>query len=99
RAGRPAEAAKPQQPANVINLMDALRKSATAEKGGAKKPEPSEREGGLRRPGGKSGKEASDATVPAPHRARRSKPEPEGAPRRGARAPSGTGTRKTAGSR
>jgi DNA end-binding protein Ku len=40
QAGRPAEAAKPQQPANVINLMDALRKSVTAEKGGPKESEP-----------------------------------------------------------
>jgi DNA end-binding protein Ku len=34
QAGRPVEAAKPQRPANVINLMDALRKSVAAGKQG-----------------------------------------------------------------
>ena len=36
QAGRPVEAAKPAQPANVINLMDALRKSIASETGGLK---------------------------------------------------------------
>ncbi|WKW51995.1 Ku protein [Rhodomicrobium lacus] len=33
QAGRPVEAARPAQPTNVINLMEALRKSVAAEKG------------------------------------------------------------------
>ncbi len=36
QAGRPVEAARPAQPANVINLMDALRKSIASETGGLK---------------------------------------------------------------
>lgn len=36
QAGRPVEAAKPKVPTNVINLMDALRNSIAAEKGGFK---------------------------------------------------------------
>ncbi len=39
QAGRPGEAARPRQPSNVVNLMDALRKSIAAEKGGVKQPE------------------------------------------------------------
>jgi DNA end-binding protein Ku len=39
-AGRPAEIAKPARAANVINLMDALRKSIAAETGGVKASEP-----------------------------------------------------------
>ncbi len=38
QSGRPVEAVKPRQPANVINLMDALRKSIEAGKGEAKSP-------------------------------------------------------------
>ncbi len=38
QAGRPIEAVKPRQPANVINLMDALRKSIEAGKHEAKSP-------------------------------------------------------------
>ncbi len=37
QAGRPVEAAKPQRPTNVINLMDALRNSIASEKGNPKK--------------------------------------------------------------
>jgi DNA end-binding protein Ku len=33
QAGRPIEAQKPKQPADVVNLMDALRKSIAAETG------------------------------------------------------------------
>jgi DNA end-binding protein Ku len=40
QAGRPVEVSKPQRPTNVTNLMDALRKSIAAEKGGMKEPEP-----------------------------------------------------------
>ncbi len=36
QAGRPVDVAKPAQPANVINLMDALRKSIASETGGLK---------------------------------------------------------------
>jgi len=39
QAGRPVEATKPQQPANVVNLMEALRESIAAETGGMKEPE------------------------------------------------------------
>jgi DNA end-binding protein Ku len=39
QAGRPVEVARPQAPAKVINLMDALRRSIAAEKGGLKEPE------------------------------------------------------------
>jgi DNA end-binding protein Ku len=67
QAGHPAKAAKLQQPANVINLMDALRKSATAEKGGPKKREPAASQDELRRPGKKTGKKARNA---APSRTR-----------------------------
>jgi len=65
QAGRPAEAAKPQQPAKVINLMDALRKSATAEKAGAKERELAAPQDGLRRPGKKTSKKAAAAARPA----------------------------------
>ncbi len=40
QAGLPVEVSKPQRPTNVTNLMDALRKSIAAEKGGMKEPEP-----------------------------------------------------------
>ncbi len=40
QAGRPVEASRPQAPTNVVNLMDALRKSIAAETGGMKPPEP-----------------------------------------------------------
>ncbi len=46
QAGRPVEAARPAQPANVINLMDALRKSIAAETGGMKEAAPSAEGGG-----------------------------------------------------
>jgi DNA end-binding protein Ku len=64
QAGRPAEAAKPQQPAKVINLMDALRRSAAAEKGGAKEREPAVPADGSRRPGRKTGKRVGDLAPP-----------------------------------
>jgi DNA end-binding protein Ku len=38
QAGRPVTAAAPREPAKIINLMDALRKSIAAEKGGLKQP-------------------------------------------------------------
>jgi DNA end-binding protein Ku len=38
QAGRPIEHAPPPRPTNVINLMDALRNSIAAEKGGFKEP-------------------------------------------------------------
>jgi DNA end-binding protein Ku len=40
QAGRPVEASRAPQPTNVINLMDALRKSIAADKGGMKEPSP-----------------------------------------------------------
>jgi len=53
QAGRPAGAAKVQEPANVINLMDALRKSVTTQEGGPKK----------QGTGKKTGKKAPDAAA------------------------------------
>jgi DNA end-binding protein Ku len=101
QAGRPAEATKPQQPANVINLMDALRKSAAAERGGAGEREPPGQEDRPRRQSRKAGKEPLGAA--ARRRAARSKPEPKRAARRAGledgRTPPGAGTRKTAGRR
>lgn len=44
QAGRPVEAQRPARPANVINLMDALRKSIAAE-AGTKGPEPAAGQG------------------------------------------------------
>ena len=41
QAGRPIEAARPQQATTVVNLMDALRKSIAAETGGMAAREPS----------------------------------------------------------
>jgi DNA end-binding protein Ku len=61
QGGRPAEAAKPQQPAKIINLMDALRKSAAAEKGGVKQRQAAAPENRSRSPGKKTGKKAPHA--------------------------------------
>jgi DNA end-binding protein Ku len=103
QAGRPAEAARPQQPANVINLMDALRRSAAAEKGGAKEREPEVPGDGPRSESRKAGKVASGAAAPARRRAGQSKPERERAVQRADRVerqtPSGARTRKTVGRR
>jgi DNA end-binding protein Ku len=99
QAGRPAEAAKPQQPANVINLMDALRKSAEAEKGGAKERQPDVPEDRLRRQGKKTSRKAGNAAAPA-RPADQPKPEPKrAAAREAGRSPSGPRARKTAGAR
>jgi DNA end-binding protein Ku len=70
QAGRPAEAAKPQQPAMVINLMDALRKSATAQKGVLKEREPAAPKDELRRRGRKTAKKAA-AAAPSGSRIRK----------------------------
>jgi DNA end-binding protein Ku len=75
QAGRPTEAAKPQQPANVINLMDALRKSATAEKSGVKERKPAAPEDRPRKAAPKTGRKVPEAAAPA-HRPGQSKPEP-----------------------
>jgi DNA end-binding protein Ku len=56
QAGRPAKAAKLEHPANVINLIDALRKSAATQKAG---PEVSDDR--ARKPGKKTVKKTSPA--------------------------------------
>jgi DNA end-binding protein Ku len=59
QAGRPVEPSRAPAPTNVINLMDALRKSIAAEKGGMKEPAPrpeKEREEGEERPERKTAK-------------------------------------------
>ncbi len=97
QAGRPVEAVRPAQPANVINLMDALRKSIASETGGLK-----ETAGGApvtRRRSAKAGeKKAEDEGKPHRHAAqarhepkRTGRPAPEERPAR-AKTP-----RKTAG--
>ncbi|MGO9171719.1 MAG: Ku protein [Rhodomicrobium sp.] len=69
QAGRPAEAAKPQQPANVINLMDALRRSVAAEKGGFKKPEPQAARAEPRKPAKRAVKKPDHVSGPVRHAA------------------------------
>ncbi len=76
QAGRPVEAARPQRPTNVINLMDALRKSIAAE-GGMKTPEP-EKEGEE----GKPGPAKRAAKAPAEGRRLRSAAESRAEPKR-----------------
>ncbi len=103
QAGRPVEAAKPQHPANVINLMDALRKSIAAEKGGLKERRPEAAGQGPRRstkqaakrPAGE-GKSARNAAQsrPEPRRVERSAGGGEERPASAARAKA---PRKTAG--
>jgi DNA end-binding protein Ku len=75
QAGRPVEAAAPQQPANVINLMDALRKSIAAEKGGLKEAQADEK-----KPAKGPSRKSSDDNVPA-RQAAQSRPEPRRAGR------------------
>jgi DNA end-binding protein Ku len=100
QAGRPSEPAKVQQTANVIDLMDALRRSATAEKGSPEEREPAALKEGPRKPGGKTGKDLSGPAASARRRAVQSKPEPAPQLRRESRehgrASSSTGTRKLA---
>jgi DNA end-binding protein Ku len=62
KAGRPIEAAKPQPPSNVINLMDALRNSIAAEKGGLKKSDLAAEEKAASKPAKKQPRSASDET-------------------------------------
>lgn len=75
QAGHPAAEAKLQQPANVINLMDALRKSATAQRGAAKEREPAARDEGPRKAVKKTGRKVADAAGSA-RRSDQSKREP-----------------------
>jgi DNA end-binding protein Ku len=69
QAGRPVEASRPAQPTNVINLMDALRRSIATEKGGLKEQAPP--------------REAEEP-APRPARRTAKKPEDEGMPLRSA---------------
>jgi DNA end-binding protein Ku len=75
QAGRPTPAAAPQRPANVINLMDALRKSIAAEQGGPK-------EGQLRpvkeeaTPAKRGAKKQAESAKPA-RQAAEMRPEPK----------------------
>ncbi|MGO9472331.1 MAG: Ku protein [Rhodomicrobium sp.] len=98
QAGRPAEAARPQRPANVINLMDALRKSVAAEQGEIKKPEPRGAGGEPSKPSKKAVKKRDHVSEPVRHAAQ-SRPDPkrvergagggEGGPAAGGRAKAG----------
>jgi DNA end-binding protein Ku len=81
QAGRPVEAAAPQKPANVINLMDALRKSIAADKGGMKESAAGTGE----KPGAKAAKKQSSAKQAAqsrsePRRVARGKDDDGGGP-------------------
>ncbi len=60
QAGRPVEVAKPAQPTNVINLMDALRRSIAAEKGGIKEKAPQEAKEPAPRPARRTAKKPVD---------------------------------------
>jgi len=102
QAGRPIEAARPQQPTNVINLMDALRRSIAAEKGGLKEQKPQQAKEPAPRAAGSAAKKkpvdegkhlrhAAQARHD-PKRVERSAPADERRPARG------KASRKTAGS-
>ena len=79
QAGRPVEAAKPRQPSNVINLMDALRKSIQAgeEEGEGRAGRPQAASGRKERtsPATPRGRQAA-ATRSEPKRTGHSKDEP-----------------------
>ncbi|MFT4079071.1 Ku protein [Rhodomicrobium sp.] len=72
QAGRPVEAARPAQPTNVINLMDALRKSVAAEKGTKIAAAPASKE---------EPKAKKSAAKAAPRAAAEARAEPERKPR------------------
>lgn len=73
QAGRPIEATSPAKTANVINLMDALRKSIAAESGGMKEPAPRPVRKAATTPAGeRRTRSAAEARTEA---RRRSKPE------------------------
>jgi DNA end-binding protein Ku len=79
QAGRPVEATRAPQPTNVVNLMDALRKSIAAEKDGMKEPAPHsqlDREEAEERPARRAAK-APAAEGRRLKRAAESRPEPK----------------------
>ncbi len=63
QAGRPVEVARPAQPTNVINLMDALRRSIAADKGGLKERMPPEAEEQAPRRARKTAKQEDEGTA------------------------------------
>jgi DNA end-binding protein Ku len=79
QAGRPMEAAAPQRPANVINLMDALRKSMAAETGGLKERNAEAGGKAAEKPMRKTAQKG--AGVKPARRAAQSRPEPRRAER------------------
>ncbi len=105
QAGRPVEAAKPQRAPNVINLMDALRRSIAAEKGGLKERESEASQNAPQRPAKKRAVKKPDDNGTSLRNAAQSRTEPmrverstdgDEPPARGARA---KGPRKAAGRR
>ncbi|MFY9641901.1 MAG: Ku protein [Rhodomicrobium sp.] len=63
QAGRPVEVTRPTQPTNVINLMDALRRSIAAEKGGLREQAPQEAEEPAPRPARRTAKKKDEGTA------------------------------------
>ncbi|KAI94324.1 DNA repair protein [Rhodomicrobium udaipurense JA643] len=72
QAGRPIEATRPAQPTNVINLMEALRKSVAADKGTKVAAEPAS---------GEEPRTKKSAAKPAPRASAEARAEPERKPR------------------
>ncbi len=83
QAGRPAPAEAPKRPANVINLMDALRKSIAAEQGGLKESWAGGEEAAAGKPGKKAVQKPASDAAPA-RQAAQSRPEPRRVERAGA---------------
>jgi DNA end-binding protein Ku len=88
QAGRPADLPKPEQPRNVVNLMEALRNSIAAEKAGLRKSNLNEEDD--ERPAAReAGSRAKRESPPRIRNAAASRPEPrrtddQPAPRRSA---------------
>ena len=100
QAGRPVEAARPQAPTTVVNLMDALRKSIAAETGGMKEAEPAVTEEARPKPARRAARTPSAETRLRSAAQTRAEPKRTGPaePQEPDR-PSGKTARKTAGRR